>query len=231
MAKDYHKYVFDDGKFIGNFDEMYKNCDDPWNCEQFQGSQMSYHLIAAYINCYRQMRGKANPKIFEIGSGKDFFCNFISNMGEVSGIEISGRAVEIARKKFPDINFIVGDIKNKNIFDSNCIKKEYFDFVIMFKGLIWYTIDVLDIVLGNISSSLKKDGIAIIEVNYYKGKYYGQEIIGNKEDFLALLGKKFSIEHVIDYYSKDNGLNFLECTYAIIKKRGKRRNLKYNEKK
>ena len=27
---DYHKYVFDKGKFIGDFENMYKNCQDPW---------------------------------------------------------------------------------------------------------------------------------------------------------------------------------------------------------
>jgi len=27
---DYHDYVFKDGKFIGAFEEMYLNVDDPW---------------------------------------------------------------------------------------------------------------------------------------------------------------------------------------------------------
>ncbi len=28
---DYHKYVINDGKFVGDFENMYKDCDDPWN--------------------------------------------------------------------------------------------------------------------------------------------------------------------------------------------------------
>ena len=218
MDKDYHKYVFDKGKFIGNFEEMYKKCNDPWRCEKSYGADISYHLIAGYISHYKRMHKMKNPKIFEIGSGKGFFCDFISNIGEVSGLEVAPSAAKEACKKFTNINFIVGDIKNTDIFDTGHIKKGYFDFVVMFKGLIWYTIDAIDVVLRNISLLLKKNGIAIIEANYYKEKYYGSNIIGSKEDFLNLLNRQFSIEHVIDHHSKDNGLSFLECTHAIVKK-------------
>lgn len=30
-SKDYHDYVFKDGKFIGAFEEMYQNVEDPWH--------------------------------------------------------------------------------------------------------------------------------------------------------------------------------------------------------
>lgn len=28
---DYHDYVFKDGKFVGAFEEMYRNVGDPWH--------------------------------------------------------------------------------------------------------------------------------------------------------------------------------------------------------
>ena len=27
----YHKYVIEDGKLVGKFEEMYQNIEDPWN--------------------------------------------------------------------------------------------------------------------------------------------------------------------------------------------------------
>ena len=28
--KDYHDYVIKDGRFVGQFDQMYKDCENPW---------------------------------------------------------------------------------------------------------------------------------------------------------------------------------------------------------
>ena len=33
-SKDYHDYFIKDGRFIGRFDEMYKNVDDPWHIDR-----------------------------------------------------------------------------------------------------------------------------------------------------------------------------------------------------
>ena len=35
-SNDYHKYVIKDGKFIGDFETMHQNCEDPW----FQDSKL-----------------------------------------------------------------------------------------------------------------------------------------------------------------------------------------------
>ena len=220
MDKDYYKYVFNKGKFVGNFDEMYRNCNDPWNLDKESQKQIAYDIITCFISYFKRIDNLKNPKIFEIGSGKGYFCDFISSLGKVTGLEISTYAVRIAQTKFPDIQFIIGDIRDANFFSKNKISKESYDFIVMFKGLIWYAIDAFNSVFDNIYSLLKPNSIAIIEINFYKEDYYGKNKISCKDDFINLISTKFDIIQIFDYYSKNNQLYFLECSYFILKKTG-----------
>lgn len=38
-SKDYHDYVIKNGGFIGKFEEMYQNIEDPW----FHGEATAFH--------------------------------------------------------------------------------------------------------------------------------------------------------------------------------------------
>ena len=35
-STDYHDYVIKDGRFIGAFEEMYRNCPDPWHQDEHE---------------------------------------------------------------------------------------------------------------------------------------------------------------------------------------------------
>ena len=214
----HHKYVFEDGKFIGDFDNMYKNCDDPWGLDKKHNEQIDYDLIACFVSYLKRINKLEKPKILEIGSGKGYFCNAISNMGEVTGLEISQHAVNIAKERFLNCDFRVGNIMDDNVhLTANLINKSY-DFVIMFKGMVWYVIDKVESVFQRICWLLKDDGIAIIAVNYYRGDYYGKNIISSKDDFTSLIQEEFEILNVFDEYSKESGLDFKERSYFILKK-------------
>jgi hypothetical protein len=52
-SDDYHDYVIKDGKFIGAFEEMYQNIDDPWHHGDATDIQydMALYLIGRYQIC------------------------------------------------------------------------------------------------------------------------------------------------------------------------------------
>jgi len=51
-------------------------------------------------------------KVVDLGCGAGIFTNLLRSLGlDVSGIDISERLVEVARKKYPQIKFTVGDVE------------------------------------------------------------------------------------------------------------------------
>lgn len=68
--KSYHDYVIKDGKFIGDFEGMYENCNDPWNQSTQPGkySRISgiYHLLNFNIK-----------SVVECGYGLGYYADWI----------------------------------------------------------------------------------------------------------------------------------------------------------
>ena len=58
----YQKYVFKGGTFIGDFDNMYKNCDDPWNLDNNHNEQIDYDLIACFVGYFKRVNKLERPK-------------------------------------------------------------------------------------------------------------------------------------------------------------------------
>jgi len=108
-SKDYHDYVIKDGKFIGQFDDMYKDIKDPWNQTDIKNHQLSHARNAAILDIAR-----LNVKsVAEIGCGLGYYTSFIKKSLpyiDIVGIDISENAINKARKNFPHLSFEVGSI-------------------------------------------------------------------------------------------------------------------------
>lgn len=66
---DYHDYVIKDGVFVGQFEEMYKNCDDPWEQKK---SIVQFHKMA----CLASVESIKPSRVLEIGCGLDYLTDF-----------------------------------------------------------------------------------------------------------------------------------------------------------
>ena len=101
----YQDYVIKDGKFIGKFEEMYRDYDDPWH--QIGEADISYskHDTIHTINRF----GLKN--VIEVGCGLGYFTNrlsrFCSNT-RFTGLDISETAIAKARLAFPTLSFETG---------------------------------------------------------------------------------------------------------------------------
>lgn len=116
MSK-YHKYVFDleNRKFIGNFEVMYQNEKkenfDSWH--QDDSRQLQRRIDLAILEDYNF------NKIIDIGCGKGAFTHLLKKKNNnVLGIDISETAINIAKKRFPDIDFLVADINKVENFSK-----------------------------------------------------------------------------------------------------------------
>lgn len=67
--KSYHDYVIKDGEFIGDFENMYRNCEDPW----MQSKQPNKYSRLAGIEHLKSFEIKS---VLECGSGLGYYADW-----------------------------------------------------------------------------------------------------------------------------------------------------------
>lgn len=135
---DYADYVIKDGRFIGDFETMYKNCDDPWH--------QSDDIINSYskMSCIASLARIGAKNILEIGCGLGYFTAFVDKMlpsSKITGVDISETAVKRAQILFPNISFLVGDVSriDRIISDGKMLRGGMMQsFFQKFYGTFWY---------------------------------------------------------------------------------------------
>lgn len=114
---DYHKYVFDVKKreFVGAFEEMYQQETkinfDSWHQEDSR--QLNRKVALAILDEWNFRT------IIDIGAGKGALTHLLKKRNnQVIGLDISSTAVDIARSRFPDIEFDSIDVNNIKKLDA-----------------------------------------------------------------------------------------------------------------
>lgn len=185
--KDYHKYVFDSGKLIGDFENMYKNSEEtPWhqdNIKAFPDIEISKTIlgIVAPFN-----------SLLDVGCGLGYYLNdisqFVENKDNVYGIDISKTAIENARKLFPDFNYSVCNLIEpmKGIQSVD---------VVVIRGFFWYVFNHMKNIVQNVNKLVNKDGYLLIHQNFppLDSDFIGKEILPNPEALIKFFSKDFEI--------------------------------------
>ena len=101
----YQDYVIKGGEFVGRFEEMYRDYDNPWH--QIEEASISYSKHDT-INTIRRF---GLNRVVEVGCGFGFFTKKLSDNCKntiFSGLDISETAIKKAQKAFPLLDFKVG---------------------------------------------------------------------------------------------------------------------------
>jgi SAM-dependent methyltransferase len=118
--KTYHKYVFDteERKYLGDFETMYQDGEskrfDSWHQEDMRqlNRQICYDILVRYNF----------DSVVDFGCGKGTFTHLLKKVNNhVLGLDVSKTAVEIAKARYPDLDFQVLDIAS----DESLVK--FFD--------------------------------------------------------------------------------------------------------
>jgi SAM-dependent methyltransferase len=132
LYKHYQDYVIKNGKFIGKFEKMYQDYDDPWHqSEEINSTDkcLAIHLMKKY-NVMRAV---------EIGCGLGNFTAKIKEAGiDVLGLDISPTAISYAKQKHPNCNFMTGDISDIDRY------AEYNPDILIMAEITWYILEKLD---------------------------------------------------------------------------------------
>jgi SAM-dependent methyltransferase len=166
-----------DGKlqFVGDFDGLYAIDMNPW--EQSADSDLNYNKYYDFSRARlaEAIKNIENKKtILEVGCGKGFALNLLADNlpdSSLSGVDISSIAIEHARKKFPNHNYMVGDIGS-----SEFAAEQKYDIVI-FNQILWYILENIETAVFNAHKLLRLGGHFLISQGYLKEQHYGLDIV------------------------------------------------------
>lgn len=203
-SKDYHNYVFKDGKFIGAFEEMYRySAEIPWHQDE-----TAYKVFSDIdIVILRQHR---YDTVLDVGCGEGYFSERLHesllNRGGVpmvTGIDISPTAIKKAKNLFNGINFMVLDIRKENL-------NKQFDLVVC-KEIMWYVFSELEQVIQNLKRMTKPDGWLYISQSFPEtNEYVGKEVIKSPNHLMEIFNKQFLINYgCTDWDHEDMRIRFL----------------------
>jgi SAM-dependent methyltransferase len=103
----YQDYVIRDGRFVGEFEEMYRDHDDPWRESE---TEMFASEKAAGLNLLARLGARHGVRrVVELGCGFGHYTARIAAAGfEAVGVDISETAVTKARARHPGLQFEAG---------------------------------------------------------------------------------------------------------------------------
>jgi|ETNmetMinimDraft_28_1059901.scaffolds.fasta_scaffold15730_2 SAM-dependent methyltransferase len=185
----YQDFVIKDGKFVGEFEKMYQQFEDPWDQTKkgYVENSISRQIVCNYIN-YFQINS-----IVEFGCGLGKTTNFIyENTGiDILGVDISETSIKKSKMTYPKLKFQVNDIDNIYEYkDYDC----YF-----FSEITWYILEdnKIDKIFEIMKNSLKGKYF-IHNLVFYKGQQkYGLDYFSTLDQFIEfcpfkLLSKTFT---------------------------------------
>lgn len=192
--------VMKDGRLIGDFEGLYKNCDDPWGQSELAESLDTSRLLAlAYCKKICENELRQPNRLVELGCSHGYMTNHLTQKNfSAFGIDVTETAIWQARSKHPDSTFSVGDIENfKAIAELNP------DIFIMAE-ITWYVLEKLDSFLKELRRYAEEKGEPVYLIHllttYKKGiQKYGIE--------------KFTNRHEIDQYFN---LTYLESGFIEV---------------
>ena len=170
--KTYHDYVIKDGIFIGKFDEMYSEFNDPWT----QSSQPNkYSRIAGIFH----MMNFNIKSVLECGCGLGYYADWIHKETQIipKSVDISSVAIQKAKILFPHLDFEVANIANdlSKYKDYDCI---------LLSEIIWYVLPDLERIFNILNSDFKGKYLVVNQVFYKGTQKYGNEYFTNLKEFI-----------------------------------------------
>jgi len=186
MPERYQDLVIKDGRFVGEFEQMYQEFEDPW-CQTAPGyveNSISRQIVVNYIMTFDI------KSLVEMGCGLGKTSNFIVSNSSVNllGVDISSTAIKKAKNNYSSLNFEVGDAKEiERYFSFDCL---------FFSEITWYLLEdgLLDSAFEKMRQGFSGK-LFIHNLVFYKGgQKYGLNYFDSLDKFIEfcpfeLLGK------------------------------------------
>jgi SAM-dependent methyltransferase len=181
-SKDYHDYVFRDGKLVAEFEDMYRYSEEvPW-CQDAQDNWIDVRLT---VELFRDIG--LFDEIHDLGCGLGYYLNLMKNRLGVKecrgfGYDISETACVSAKNNFPECSFQSIDLtlaSSKPSTFQNQPPKASRLFII--RGTLWYVFPKLSNVVKMIRSMMSPGDNLLVVQNFppLDSSFVGKEVMPN----------------------------------------------------
>ena len=173
----YQDYVIKDGRLVGDFEEMYRDFEDPW--EQRKSDQNATDKVIGL----ELLEKNGHERAFEYGCGLGQYTDHLyRRLGAAAGVDISRTAISKAQQLHPAPSFYVGDILGPEPI------AEFKPDVLVFCQVTWYVLDKLAAFKGLVPQLGARSFLHLLEIYPPGRQSYG------KDYFVDLHG-------ILDYWS------------------------------
>jgi len=193
ISDDYRDYVYNKGKLIGEFEDMYKNSKDiPWHQDK-QDGWLDIKLTKDLLKSYGPF-----DYICDFGCGLGYYLNLI-NTGvggkgcQLTGYDISQTCCVKGRKIFTDIKFSAFDLssQDKELVREECEGKRLH----LTRGVLLYFSDKnqLNIAIEHMASVIKIDELLLVSQDFLAltGYFVGRDILSGPDAVVSAFQKNF----------------------------------------
>lgn len=199
-------YFIKDGKWIGNFEGMYADLEDPWGIETdgAKGGRLDYLIAMSLLKYHSNHHPEKEIKdIIDFGAGMGWFANEIKNMfpdANYIATDVSETACWNGKKRYPKIDsFIPFDV---NVIDEKASfpLASGYD-LIVFSQVLWMVIPSLERVLKELRRILRPDGIILISQHFFQPgqQKYGVEVISKPDDLFRFVREAgFQVNDIVE---------------------------------
>ncbi len=200
----YQDYVIRDGRYVGRFEEMYRNSREiPWHQDETANAVFSDLTIAVL-----KRRGVAS--MLDVGCGLGYMTarmkKEIPGLERIVGLDVSETAIAQARRMFDGIDFRAGGLETISAEPG-------FD-VVVSKDVLWYVLDDLPGYLGQLASR-SAHWVYIGQSFPERRPFFGDHLL---PDAAALLAFVSSLGYKTEYsiVERDAGYGGREYVHVLI---------------
>jgi len=174
-------YIIKDGVFIGAFEELYRDIEDPWDQSTIEAHRSEKAIALKLIE---QLGVK---RVLELGCGLGYFTRQIAALGvDVLGLDISETAIARARSMHPGCRFQVGDILDGEVY------RRFEPELIVMAEVTWYVLPKLDTFLELCRRALPQSYLLHLLHTYPPGvQQYGRDKFTNLDEIRAYFGMSY----------------------------------------
>ena len=176
VSRRYQDYVIREGRFVGRFEEMYRNSAEiPWHQDETVNAIFSDITVAIVRRC-------RPSSLLDVGCGLGFMAERlrreVPGLERVVGLDISETAIAKAAEMFPKIEFRAG-----TLFDA-AVPVGEFD-VVVSKDVLWYVLGDLVGYLARLVKASRR--YAYIGQSFPERRpFYGDDVLPDAASLLAL---------------------------------------------
>lgn len=169
--KNWNDFVFSDGQFLGNFEEMYRHISDPWHQSDAATRQRTRRIVAE-----RLRKDFCHSRVVEFGCGEGHLgASFFDHVKSYVGVDVSQTAVDRARRNYPNGVFEVDEFKNFERYSEDAS-------FLLLSDILWYVLEDLNSFVRYLHSGKYAGQVAVILTFYPQGEQkYGRDFFTTPE--------------------------------------------------